>query len=243
MNIKLNGKLAIALTVAIGFLAAFGANFVGTNISAAASDNSAQRAKFAAENFDDKKLSSAETLGTYAIDPNHSEIGFRVRHLGIADVLGEFTDYSGTIYYNADDIKQSKVEFTAKIAGISTGVKQRDDHLRTADFFDAEKFPELSFRSKRIEPGKEKNQFVAVGDFTLKGVTKEMRLPVEFYGVIRDQYKQTRMGAAARLEINRQDYGVKWSATLDNGSLAVDNTVRVELQIEAVKQEPKEAAK
>ena len=188
-----------------------------------------------------KTLTAAETVGTYAIDPWHTNIGFRVRHMGLAIVLGEFTDYTGTISYFPNDITKSSVQFTAKVASLDTGVKQRNDHLRSADFFEVEKYPDITFRSTRLERKSEKT-FIAYGDLKIKNVTKQIALPVEFYGVVRDSVGDTRLGGSATLNINRLDYGIRWSQVLDNGSLVVDNNVQIELQFEALRQGPKKGA-
>ena len=183
-------------------------------------------------------LTAAETAGTYSIDPVHSNVGFGVRHMGLAIVLGEFTDYTATIAYDPNDITKSSVQFTAKVASLDTDVKQRDDHLRSADFFEVEKYPEMTFRSTRIERRNDKT-FIAYGDLRIKNVTRPIALPVEFYGVIKDSQGQTRLGGSATLNINRLDYGIRWSRVLDNGSLVVDNNVQIELQFEAIRQEAK----
>ena len=185
---------------------------------------------------DKQVLTAAETAGTYSIDPAHTNVGFRVRHMGLSIVLGKFTDYAATIFYDPNDITKSSVQFTAKVASLDTGVRQRDDHLRSADFFEVERYPEMTFGSTRIER-KSDNTFIAYGDLKIKNVTKLIALPGEFYGVIKDSVGQTRLGGSANLNINRLDYGVKWSQTLDNGSLVVDNNVQIELQFEAVRQE------
>jgi len=128
----------------------------------------------AASFTDDKNnqlLTAAETAGTYSIDSLHTNIGFRVRHMGLAIVLGRFTDYTGTISYDPNDITKSSVQFSAKIASLDTGVKQRDDHLRSADFFEVEKFPEMTFRSTRIERKSDK-AFIAYGDLKIKNVNQ-----------------------------------------------------------------------
>ena len=196
-------------------------------------------------NFTDDRnqqvLTAAETAGTYSIDPLHTNIGFRVRHMGLAIVLGKFTDYTGTISYDSNDITKSSVQFTAKVASLDTGVKQRDDHLSSADFFEVEKYPEMTFRSTRIERKGDK-KFSAYGNLKIKDVTKQIALPVEFYGAIKYSQGQTRLGGSANLNINRLDYGIKWSQTLDNGSLVVDNNVQIELQFEALRQEAKKNA-
>jgi polyisoprenoid-binding protein YceI len=172
---------------------------------------------------------------TYAIDAAHSTIGFSVRHLVINNIPGRFKEYSGTINYDTADITKSSVQFTAKVASIDTGVQQRDDHLRTADFFEVAKYPEMTFKSSRVEK-KGKDSFIAHGTFTLKGISKEIAIPFKVYGPITDPYKKTRMGVEANLVINRQDYGVTYSKTLEGGGLVISNDVNIHLNLEAVKQ-------
>ena len=232
MTDKRNSKLfltawVMALTVA-GLAIVVGNQTlnVPTRAASVADDRSAQ------------VLTAAETAGTYSIDPLHTNVGFRVRHMGLAIVLGKFTDYTATIAYDPNNITKSLVQFTARVASLDTGVEQRDEHLRSADFFEVEKFSEMTFRSTRIERKSEK-KFVAHGDLKIRNVTKQIALPVEFYGAIKDSQGQTRLGGSANLNINRLDYGVKWSRILDNGSLVVDNNVQIELQFEAVRQEAK----
>lgn len=196
-------------------------------------------ADFVKEN--DQTLSAQETAGTYNFDKNHSTIGFGVKHMGLANVYGRFTDYTGTINYDASDVTKSSVEFTAKAASIDTGVAPRDNHLRTADFFEVEKYPELSFKSTKIE--KRGSGYVATGDFTLKGVTKQIQLPFTVNGVIKEQRGGgMRMGASIETTINRRDYGVNYGGNLPNGSQMVSDEVKINLQIEAVKPAPKPAA-
>ncbi|MEP6925448.1 MAG: YceI family protein [Pyrinomonadaceae bacterium] len=185
----------------------------------------------------DTKLTTAEMSGTYEFGKPHTTIGFRVMHFGLTEVPGSFRDYTGTINYDAADLAKSSVQFTAKIASIDTGIAARDTHLKSADFFDAEKFPELSFKSTKIE--KKGNGIIATGDFTIKGVTKQISLPFQITGVVKDGQGGILMGASAQTVINRQDYGVSWNKTLDNGTLVLDNNVKVDLQIEAAKQQPK----
>ena len=198
-----------------------------------------------AANFTDggnqKTLTASEAAGTYSIDPWHTNIGFRVRHMGLSIVLGEFTEYTATIAYFPNDITKSSVQFAAKVASLDTGVTQRDEHLRSADFFEVAKYPEMTFRSTRIERKSDKT-LIAYGDLTIKNVTRQIALPVEFYGAIKDSQGQIRLGGSATLNINRLDYGIKWSQLLDNGLLVVDNTVQIELQFEALRQEAKKGA-
>jgi polyisoprenoid-binding protein YceI len=176
--------------------------------------------------------------GDYNIDPAHSVIGFSIRHLEIAWVEGRFKDFKGTIRYDEKDVTKSSVEFSTKVASIDTGVEPRDKHLRTADFFDAEKFPEMTFRSTRVER-RGRDGYVLHGDLTLKGVTKQVALPFTVTGAIKDPWGNTRFGVQAQTKIDRRDYGITWGNALENGGIDVGNEVTIELQLEAVKPAPK----
>jgi polyisoprenoid-binding protein YceI len=178
--------------------------------------------------------------GEYDIDPAHSIIGFSIRHLEIAWVEGRFKDFKGAIHFDEKDVTKSSVEFTAKVESIDTGVEPRNKHLRTADFFDVEKFPEMTFKSTRVER-KGKDGYVLHGDLTLKGVTKQVALPFTVTGAIKDPWGNTRFGVQAQTKIDRRDYGITWGKALENGGLDVGNEVTIELQLEAVKPVPKPA--
>ena len=179
--------------------------------------------------------------GDYKIDPMHSTIGFAIRHLEINWVEGRFKDFAGTIHYDESDLTKSSVEFTAKIESIDTGVAPRDNHLRTADFFEAEKYPEMTFKSTRVER-KGKQDGVLHGDFTLKGVTKQVSLPFTITGAIKDGQGNTRFGVSAKTTINRRDYGITWGKPMSGGGLDIGNEVTINLQLEALKPAPKPAA-
>jgi polyisoprenoid-binding protein YceI len=177
--------------------------------------------------------------GDYRIDPAHSIIGFAIRHLEINWVEGRFKDFTGTIHYNDSDVTKSSVEFTAKVESIDTGVEPRNKHLRTADFFEVEKYPEMTFKSTSVE--RKGKSYVLHGDFTLKGVTKQVALPFTITGAIKDPQGNTRFGINAQTKINRRDYGITWGKPLENGGIDVGNEVTIELQLEAVKAAPKPA--
>jgi polyisoprenoid-binding protein YceI len=180
--------------------------------------------------------------GDYNIDPAHSIVGFSIRHLEIAWVEGRFKDFVGTIKFDDADVTGSSVEFTAKVESIDTGVEPRNAHLRTADFFDVAKHPEMTFKSTRVER-KGKNNYVLHGDLTLKGVTKQVQLPFTITGAIKDPWGNTRFGINAQTKINRRDYGITWGKALENGGLDVGNEVTIDLQLEAVKPAPKAAGR
>src|ERR1700749_431680 len=172
--------------------------------------------------------------GDYNIDPAHSRIGFAIRHLEINWVEGRFKDFKGTIHFDEKDASKSSVEFSAKVASIDTGVEPRDKHLRTADFFDVEKFPEMTFKSTRVER-KGKDGYVLHGDFTLKGVTKQVSLPFNVAGAIKDPWGNTRFGVQAQTKIDRRDYGITWGKALDNGGLDVGKERTIERSLGARK--------
>ncbi len=179
--------------------------------------------------------------GEYKIDPAHSIVGFAIRHYEINWVEGRFKDFTGMIRYDEKDVTKSSVEFTAKIESIDTGIEPRNAHLRTGDFFDVAKYPEMIFKSTRVER-KGKDRYVLHGDFTLRGVTKQVALPFTITGAVKDPRGNMRFGIDAQTTINRRDYGITWGKPLDGGGLDIGNEVTIRLQLEAVKAAPKTAA-
>ena len=179
--------------------------------------------------------------GDFKIDPAHSIIGFAVRHLEINWVEGRFKDFEGTVHYDDKDVTKSSVEFTAKVESIDTGIAPRDKHLRTADFFEAEKYPTLTFKSTRVER-KGKDAFVLHGDLTLKGVTKPVQLPFKLSGAVKDPWGNTRFGIEAQTKINRRDFNINYGNAFAGG-LDVGNEVTISLRLEAVRPGPKPAGR
>lgn len=177
--------------------------------------------------------------GDYKIDPAHSLIGFAVRHLEINWVEGRFKDFSGTVHFDDKDVTKSSVEFSAKVASIDTEVEARDKHLRSADFFEVEKYPEMTFKSTRVER-KGKEAYVLHGDLTLKGVTKAVALPFKMTGAVKDPWGNTRFGVDAETRINRRDFGINYGNAFAGG-LDVGNEVVISLRLEVVKAAPKPA--
>ena len=165
----------------------------------------------------------------YKIDPAHSAANFSVKHMLISTVHGRFASVSGTIVYDEKDLSKSSVEAVIKADSINTDNEGRDKHLKSADFFEVEKYPEITFKSKRVE--KRGNQLVAIGTLSMKGVSKDIELPFEIAKL--NTPRGALIGVGATTELNRQDYGVSWSRKLDNGGLAVSDTVKVELNLEA----------
>jgi polyisoprenoid-binding protein YceI len=171
---------------------------------------------------------------TFNVDKVHSEAAFQVRHM-MSKVSGKFDDFSGKI--NADRAKPSasSVEFTIKAASINTGNADRDKDLRSANFFDVEKFPEITFKSSKIVPSKKKDVYEVTGDLTIHGVTKHVTLPVEFNGFGKDPWGGERAGFSLTTTINRKDYGINWNKALDNGGVLLGDEVTININIEAVK--------
>jgi polyisoprenoid-binding protein YceI len=172
----------------------------------------------------------------YQIDPQHTDVGFSIRHMVINNVKGSFKGFAGTIEYDGKDPLTIRAGGTIKVASVDTGIAGRDEHLRGADFFDVAKYPEISFQGERVE--KQGDGYALIGKFTMHGVTKEISMPFTVSGPIVDPYGKTRIGIETSLTLNRQDYGVNWSKTLDNGGLVVGNDVKIEIGAEAVKQDP-----
>jgi polyisoprenoid-binding protein YceI len=172
--------------------------------------------------------------GKWNLDPMHSTIGFTISHMMINDVHGTFNQSEGTVIVDEKDFRKSSVNFKAKVASIDTNVEMRDKHLRSADFFDVEKYPEMTFRSTRVD--RTSTGFSATGIFTLKGVQKRIVIPFTAKGPITDPQGAKRASVRSRFTINRQDYGIKYNSVLDNGSLSIGNTVNVVLDLEAVKE-------
>jgi polyisoprenoid-binding protein YceI len=194
------------------------------------------------ERYAAEKASDTGTSGVYTFDKNHTFISFKARHMGLIDVPGFFRDISGTINYDAKDVTRSTVEFTAKTASIDTGVAARDNHLRSADFFEVEKYPEITFKSTGV--AKQGDQWSVTGTFTMKGVTKTISFPFNIAGFLpADQRNGGRMGVTAATTLNRREYGINWGGNLPNGAAAVSDQIKIDLQIEAVKpkEEPKPA--
>jgi polyisoprenoid-binding protein YceI len=190
--------------------------------------------------FGDSKKVVVGDSGVYNFDKAHSFISFRVGHNGLIEVPGFFRDFTGSVSFDSKDITKSAVEFTAKATSIDTGVAGRDNHLRSKDFFEVEKFPDITFKSTKVER-KGKNWMIT-GDFTMKGVTKSIAFPFTLSGFLpANERNGGRMGISAETTINRRDFGVNYDAKLPSGLQVVSDQVKVILQIEAVK--PKDTPK
>jgi polyisoprenoid-binding protein YceI len=174
---------------------------------------------------------SAFAADTYNLDPNHSAVGFSVSHLVINNVHGKFNEFTGTVVVDNNAIKEAKG--TVAVKSIDTGIAKRDAHLRTPDFFDAEKFPNITFVSKRAE--KKGDETVLIGDFTMHGLTKEIALPVKLNGPVTDPWGGTRIGLHAKTKLSRKEFGISYNATSKTGSAVVGDEIEIEINAEAVK--------
>lgn len=171
----------------------------------------------------------------WQIDPDHSAAHFKVRHMMIADVRGSFPDVQGVALIDDKDITRSSINVTINAASIATGVEKRDGHLRSADFFDVDKYPELTFKSKQVKEATGNNLKV-VGDLTIHGVTKEVELLVSGpSNEAKDPWGNTRKGAKATIQINRKDFEIVWNATLDSGGLMIGDDVDITIDLELIK--------
>jgi polyisoprenoid-binding protein YceI len=175
------------------------------------------------------------------IDAAHSGVHFSVRHMVFAKVRGRFGSFSGAVEVEDGNFANASVEASIDAASIDTGTPQRDTHLRSADFFDAEKFPQLLFRSKRIEAAGD-NRYRVVGELTIRGVTREVSLDVEATGKGVDPWGNERLGFSASTSLDRKDFGLNWNQALETGGVLVGDRVDVELEIQAVKAAAAKAA-
>jgi polyisoprenoid-binding protein YceI len=171
--------------------------------------------------------------GTFAIDRTHSEVLFRVRHL-MSRVTGHFRDFSGTITYDPANLGASKVEFAIKSASIDTNVADRDTHLRSADFFDVEKFPELTFVSSQVVAAGV-DGFTVTGTLTIRDVAQQIDLPVTFLGAAKDPWGNEKVAFEASIRLNRKEFGLTWNAALETGGFLVGEDVDVSLNVQAAR--------
>jgi polyisoprenoid-binding protein YceI len=173
--------------------------------------------------------------GTYTLDVAHSRLGFVARHAMVTKVRGSFADFTGTLELDGENPANSRAHVTIQVASVDTGNAQRDEHLRTNDFFDAATYPEITFVSTKAEALGDDN-YRLTGDLTIKGVTKSVSIPFAFEGVAVDPFGNTRVGFEGSHTINRKDYGVTWNAALETGGVLVSEKVVLEFEISAIKQ-------
>ena len=172
--------------------------------------------------------------GTWGADVGHSRVGFAVKHLGIATVHGRFTDFEGTLEMG-DEISSAKIKGSVKAASVNTEEEARDEHLRSADFFDAVEYPEITFESTAVSP-KDEETLKVTGDLTIHGVTNEVELDVEIVGTETDPWDNARVGLEVTGVISRGDFGMKFNQALGSGNMLVSDKIKLHLDVSAVKQ-------
>lgn len=170
------------------------------------------------------------------LDPEHSTIEFRVTHMVVSKTAGRFTDYAGFIDMDAEAGAVTAVAATIKAGSVNTNHEKRDTHIQNADFLDVEHYPTMTFKMKSYKKAAE--SFTMVGDFTLRGVTKEVTLTGHYNGATKDPWGNTRAGFSAEGKLNRKDFGMVWNKTLDSGGLVVGDEVQIRLDIECIKAKP-----
>lgn len=179
----------------------------------------------------------ATTLsGDWDFDPQHTRIGFSARHAMITTVRGSFNEVEGHVHADLEDMDNSRVEMTLKAASVDTRTPARDEHLRSADFFDVEKYPDITFVSTRIEEI-EDNAYLVTGDLTIKDVTQSLSIPIAMTGVERDAFGVLRAGFEGTRKVNRRDYGLEWNMPLDSGGVLVSERITLEFEISTIKRE------
>ncbi|MPY83529.1 MAG: polyisoprenoid-binding protein [Actinophytocola sp.] len=175
-----------------------------------------------------------ELTGTYELDPTHTRIGFVARHAMVTKVRGAFNDFSGTAKINGDDLSQSNANVTLKVASIDTRNADRDNHLRTNDFLQAEDYPEITFSSTSITQTGE-NDFDVTGDLTIKGTTRQVTIPLEYQGAAKDPFGNDRIGFEGSTVISRKDFGITFNVALETGGVLVSDNVTLEFEVSAIK--------
>ena len=175
----------------------------------------------------------------WQLDPAHTTIEFTVKHMMFTTVRGRFKSFTGTVYVNEREPDKSRAEVSIEAASIDTGVADRDTHLRSADFLDVEKFPTISFRSTRVEGAhkKEGDRFRVAGDLEIRGKAMPVTLEAAFEGLGKDPWGKQRAGFEARSELDRREWGLRWNQALEAGGVLVGNSVKIEIEAQAVKQE------
>lgn len=177
---------------------------------------------------------SPAAAATYTLDTAHSSVGFQIKHLAISKVNGSFTDFDGTFTFEEGKPETWSVEAAIQIASVDTGNKDRDDHLRNADFFDVEKFPVMTFKSTGVKM-KNETEGVLLGNLTMHGVTSAVELDLEFNGAVTDPWGNDKVGFSASGKINRKDWGLNFNKALETGGLMLGEDVKISLEIEAAK--------
>lgn len=171
----------------------------------------------------------------WVLDPTHSEVEFKVKHLMISTVTGHFSSFSADVTTEGEDFTSAKATFTVEAASISTKNEQRDGHIKSPDFFDVAKYPQIKFVATKIENVDNDGSYNIHGDLTIRDITKNIKLEIEFGGVIKDPWGNTRAGFTVSGKINRKEFGLLWHMTTDTGGVVLGDDVRIHVAIELVK--------
>jgi polyisoprenoid-binding protein YceI len=190
--------------------------------------------------FDPATTVLEDIAGDYTIDAAHTRLGFSARHAMVATVRGQFSDFTGTAHVDTADPASSKVELSIVANSISTGQTQRDDHLRSGDFFESEQYPNITFTSTDV--ARDGDEWTITGDLTIKGVTKPVTIPFELTGSAKDPYGNTRIGFEGATTIKRSDWGMSFNAALETGGVLVSDKIKLEFDVSAIKNAPEQSA-
>ena len=176
------------------------------------------------------------TTTKWVIDTTHSEVQFKVKHMMISTVTGYFSDFTAVVETEGDDFSTAKVDFSANLNSISTNNEQRDAHLKTSDFFDAENHPQITFKGDKLEKVGDED-YILHGDLTIRGITKAMKLKVQYGGTVLDPWGGTRAGFTVEGKISRKEFGLSWNAMTETGGIVVSDEVRMQVNAEFVKEQ------
>jgi len=185
------------------------------------------------EQFDAPTTAVEDISGDYTIDPTHTRLGFSTRHAMVTTVRGQFTEFSGTAHVDAVNPAASKVELAIQTGSVDTGVTDRDAHLRSPDFFDADNNKEITFSSTKVE--RDGDDWVVTGDLTIKGETRPVTIAFEPTGSARDPFGKLRIGFEGGTTINRKDWGLSWNAALETGGVLVSEKIKLEFDVSAIR--------
>ena len=178
---------------------------------------------------------ATQATSKWALDTAHSEIGFKIKHLMITTVSGKFDKFEASVDTDGDDFSTARINFSAEVGSVNTNNEQRDGHLKGAEFFDSAKYPALTFNHGQLQPLKE-NKYTLQGDLSLHGVTKPVTLDVEFEGIAKDPWGNTKAGFTITGKVNRKDWGLNWNGPLETGGVLLGEEVKIEVQAQLTRQ-------
>lgn len=173
----------------------------------------------------------------WVIDPIHSEISFKIRHLMITNVKGSFKEFDATIYSTGDDFTTAEIDCWINVASVDTGSEERDGHIKGEEFFDAANFPQILFEATSYENVDNDGSYELYGDLTIKGISKQVKLDVEFGGIVRDPWGNEKAGFTINGKVNRKDWGLNWNATLETGGVLISDEVKISCEIQLMRGE------